>query len=146
MVGTNSRKISSFLGLNRKMVLIFLATITIGTGEHLWLGFIPKYLEILGATVFVIGLSDFIATILAAIYGFPGGVVTDRFGIRKSLIFFTFLSLAGYLILLISPGWPAVIIGMFFYLAFSNLAQLSLEVWRKAMITAHLFQLVVNAQ
>ena len=117
------KKASSYLGLNKNTAILFSAIIAIGSGEHMWLRFIPKYLEVLGATVFVIGLVDFIETALAAIYGYPGGVITDRFGIRRCLIFFTMLSIIGYLILLIFPGWPAVIIGMFFYLGWSNLSQ-----------------------
>jgi len=89
----------------------------------MWLRFIPKYLEILGATIFIIGLSDFIETVLAAIYAFPGGIVSDRFGLRRCMIFFTGFSILGYLILLAFPSWPAVIIGMFFYLSWSNLSQ-----------------------
>jgi len=30
----------------------------IGAGEELWLRFVPKYLQAVGATVFVIGLYD----------------------------------------------------------------------------------------
>lgn len=102
---------------------MFASVIVIGVGEHMWLRFIPKYLEILGATVFIIGLSDFIETVLAAVYGFPGGIIGDRFGLRRSMIFFTSFSIIGYFILLIFPSWPAVIIGMFFYLGWSNLSQ-----------------------
>jgi len=117
------KKVFSYLGLNKNTIVLFSAVIAIGSGEHMWLGFIPKYLEVLGASVFIIGLSDFIATILAAVYGYPGGVITDRFGLRRCLILFTALSIVGYLILLIFPGWQAVIIGMFFYLGWSNLSQ-----------------------
>ena len=123
MISGFVKKASSYLGLNKNTAILFSAIIAIGSGEHMWLRFIPKYLEVLGATVFVIGLVDFIETALSAIYGYPGGVITDRFGLRRCLIFFTMLSIIGYLILLIFPGWPAVIIGMFFYLGWSNLSQ-----------------------
>ncbi|OQX92057.1 MAG: hypothetical protein B6D58_04840 [candidate division Zixibacteria bacterium 4484_95] len=117
------KKTFSYLGLNKSTVILFSAVIAIGIGEKMWLRFIPKYLEVLGATVFIIGLSDFISTALAAVYGYPGGIISDRFGFRRSLVFFTILSIAGYLILLLFPAWPAVIIGMFFFLAWTNLSQ-----------------------
>jgi MFS family permease len=117
------KKTFSYLGLNKSTVILFSAVIAIGIGEKMWLGFIPKYLEVLGASIFIIGLNDFIATVLAAVYGYPGGVISDRFGIRRSLIFFTLLSTVGYVILLLFPSWPAVIIGMFFFLAWTNLSQ-----------------------
>jgi MFS family permease len=113
----------SFLGLQKSTSLLFASIVVIGVGEHMWLRFIPKYLEILGATVFIIGLSDFIETVLAAVYGFPGGIVGDRYGLRRCMIFFVGFSILGYIILLIFPSWPAVIIGMFFYLGWSNLSQ-----------------------
>lgn len=117
------KKTFSYLGLNKSTAIVFSAVIAIGIGEKMWLRFIPKYLEVLGATVFIIGLSDFISTVLAAVYSLPGGIISDRFGFRRSLIFFTVLSIAGYIILLLFPSWPAVIIGMFFFLAWTNLSQ-----------------------
>jgi len=77
-----------------------------GTGEKLWLGFAPKYLETLGAGVFIIGLFDALQTFLGAIYAYPGGALTDRMGQRRSLLLFTFLALGGYLIL---PSKPLVV-------------------------------------
>lgn len=50
------------------------------TGERLWLGFSPKYLEGLGAGVFIIGLFDALQTLLGALYACPGGWLTDRGG------------------------------------------------------------------
>jgi len=123
MVNNYLKKAFGFLGLQRSTSILFASIIAIGIGEHMWLRFIPKYLEILGASIFIIGLSDFIETVLAAIYGFPGGLVSDRFGLRRCMIFFTGFSILGYLILLAFPSWPAVIIGMFFYLSWSNLSQ-----------------------
>ncbi|MCP4581159.1 MAG: MFS transporter [candidate division Zixibacteria bacterium] len=117
------KKAASYLGLKKSTSILLASIVAIGVGEHMWIRFIPKYLEILGASVFIIGLQDFIATALTAVYGYPGGVITDRFGLRRCLIFFTGLSIVGYIILLVFPGWPAVIIGMFFYLSWSNLSQ-----------------------
>ena len=57
------RGISEFLALRRNTVLLLVALVLAGTGERLWLGFAPKYLETLGAGVLVIGLFDALQTL-----------------------------------------------------------------------------------
>ena len=49
------RGIADFIALRRNMMLLLAALVLAGTGERLWLGFAPKYLENLGAGVFIIG-------------------------------------------------------------------------------------------
>jgi hypothetical protein len=43
--------IADFLALRRNTSLLLVTLVLAGTGERLWLGFAPKYLETLGATV-----------------------------------------------------------------------------------------------
>jgi len=69
--------IADFLALRRNTALLLVALVMAGTGERLWLGFAPKYLETLGATVLVIGLFDALQTFLGAVYAWPGGWLTD---------------------------------------------------------------------
>jgi hypothetical protein len=52
------RKTGEFLALKRNTTLLLVALVLAGTGEKLWLGFAPKYLQTLGAGVFIIGLFD----------------------------------------------------------------------------------------
>ena len=80
------RRICEFLALRRNTVLLLVALVLAGTGERLWLGFAPKYLETLGAGILVIGLFDALQTLLGALYNYPGGWLTDRLGQRKSLL------------------------------------------------------------
>ena len=49
-----SRQAAEFFGLKRNLVVLLVATFVIGAGEELWIRFIPKYLQVLGATIFVI--------------------------------------------------------------------------------------------
>jgi MFS family permease len=90
------RRIAEFLGLRRNTALLLAALFLAGTGERLWLGFAPKYLETLGAGVLIIGLFDALQTLLGAVYAYPGGWLTDHWGQRRSLLLFNALSLAGY--------------------------------------------------
>src|ERR1700730_13624607 len=70
-------RIANFFGLKRNLVILLLAILVIGTGEELWMRFVPKYLQALGAGVFVIGLYDALRTLLGAVYAYPGGVLVD---------------------------------------------------------------------
>jgi MFS family permease len=115
-------RIGEFLALNRNVNILLAVLVLISTGEELWLRFIPKYLEVVGATIFVIGLFDALKTLLAAVYAYPGGVLVDRYGHRKALVVFTAVSLAGYGIVLLVPHWSGVIAGMFLFLAWRNLS------------------------
>src|SRR5205807_1371874 len=72
--------IARFLALRRNTSLLLGALVLALTGERLWLGFAPKYLESLGAGVFVIGLFDALQTLLGALYAYPGGWLVNRFG------------------------------------------------------------------
>ena len=81
--------------------------------------FVPKYLQAVGATVFVIGLYDALRTLLGAIYAYPGGVLADRWGHRHAFIIFNVVSIIGYALVLLIPNWGAVIVGMFLFLSWT---------------------------
>jgi MFS family permease len=116
------RSISEFLALRRNTALLLVALVLAGLGERLWLGFVPKYLQTLGASVAVIGLFDGLQTLLGALYAYPGGWLTDRLGERRSLGLFSLASIGGYLLVLLWPHWLALILGAFLFLAWSALS------------------------
>lgn len=120
--GAKTRKIADFLGLKRNILVLLGALVFTLTGERLWLGFASKYLETLGAGVFLIGLFDALQTILGAIYAYPGAWLTDRLGQRKSLLVFSAVSIAGYGIVYLWPSPFALLIGAFFFSAWSSLS------------------------
>src|SRR5258708_4080646 len=114
------RTIADFLALKRNNSLLLLALVLAGTGEKLWLGFAPKYLQTLGAGVFIIGLFDALQTLLGALYAYPGGWLTDHWGQRRSLLLFSGLSLGGYALVLAWHHWLALVLGAFLFLAWSG--------------------------
>jgi len=116
------RALADFLALKRNTALLLVALVLAGTGERLWLGFAPKYLQTLGASILVIGLFDALQTLLGALYAYPGGWLTDRWGQRRSLMLFSALSLAGYVLVLLWHHWLALVLGSFLYLAWSTLS------------------------
>ena len=116
------KSISEFLALRRNTSLLLVALLLAGTGEKLWLGFAPKYIETLGGTVLIIGLFDALQTFLGAIYAYPGGWLTDHWGQRKSLLLFSLISIAGYILVLFWQSWLALLLGSFLFLAWSALS------------------------
>ncbi len=112
-------KIADFFGLKRNLVILLVAIFVIGAGEELWMRFVPKYLQTVGATVFVIGLYDALRTLLGAIYAYPGGVLVDLWGHRRAFIIFNAVSIVGYALVLLVPHWAAVIAGMFLFLSWT---------------------------
>jgi MFS family permease len=113
------RRTADFFGLKRNLVVLLIATFVIGSGEELWMRFVPKYLQALGATVFIIGLFDALRTLLGAVYAYPGGLLVDRWGHRRAFLAFNVFSIIGYSLVLLVPHWGAVIAGMFLFLSWT---------------------------
>jgi MFS family permease len=115
----NRERLAEFFALKRNIVILLLAIFVIGAGEELWMRFVPKYLQALGASVLVIGLYDALRTLLGALYAYPGGVVVDLWGHRRSFMTFNIVSIVGYALVLLIPHWAAVIAGMFLFLSWT---------------------------
>jgi MFS family permease len=113
------RRAAGFFGLKRNLIVLLVAIFVIGMGEELWMRFVPKYLQALGASIFIIGLFDGLRTLLGAIYAYPGGVLVDRWGHRRAFLVFNLFSIAGYSLVLLIPHWGAVIAGMFLFLSWT---------------------------
>ena len=116
------RKVAEFLALRRNTSLLLIALLLAGTGERLWLGFAPKYIETLGGGVVIIGLFDALQTGLGALYAYSGGWLTDRWGQRRALLVFSVVSVAGYVVVLIWQHWLALLLGSLLFLAWSALS------------------------
>src|SRR5947209_5070865 len=116
---TMQARSAQFFGLKRNLVLLLATIIVISTGEELWMRFLPKYLQAIGAAVFVIGTFDALRTAIGAVYAYPGGMLVDRFGHRNALVFFTIISITGYTLVALVPHWSAVIGAMFLFLAWT---------------------------
>ncbi|MFL6541137.1 MAG: MFS transporter [Chthoniobacterales bacterium] len=114
-----TRRLADLFGLKRNLIILLIATFAIGAGEELWMRFLPKYLQSLGATVFIIGLFDALRNFLGAVYAYPGGILVDRWGHRRAFITFNLISVVGYALVLLIPHSAAVIAGMFLFLSWT---------------------------
>src|SRR5438046_5313854 len=112
-------RLANVFGLKRNLVILLVAIFIIRAGEELWMRFVPKYLQAVGATVFIIGLYDALRTLLGAIYAYPGGVFVDLWGHRRAFFLFYLVSITGYSLVLLVPHWAGVIAGMFLFLSWT---------------------------
>jgi MFS family permease len=144
---SNSPKTTiEFFALNRNISILLAALVGMGFAEELWMRFLPKYLENLGAAVWAIGLFDAIKTWIGAVYAYPGGIVTDRWGHRRALCFFTLVSLAGYMLLLLIPHWTGVLAASFLFLAWSSLSLPAMFSLVGSSLTANKYAMGIGVQ
>lgn len=116
------RRAADVLALKRDPSILLIALLLTLAAEKIWIGFAPKYLATLGASILVIGLYDALHTFMGAVYAYPGGWLTERLGQRRSLLLFNAVSLAGYVLALLWQHWLALVIGVFLFSAWSALS------------------------
>jgi MFS family permease len=112
----------AFFGLERNIVVLLVALVLLGLGEELWSSFVPKYLEALGAGVFVWAAYRTLQDVLDALYQYPGGVLTDRLGRRRALVLFNLLAILGYLIYFFGRHWAVFLVGTLFVAAWNSMS------------------------
>ena len=91
-------------------------------GERMAERFLPIYLMALGGGALTIGLLNGLDNFLSAVYSFLGGYLSDRFGTKRSLLFFNFAAMFGFCIVIFIPVWQAVIVGAVFFLSWSAIS------------------------
>jgi MFS family permease len=100
------------LGLERRAAALASAVFVYGFGEELWLGYLPEYLRVLGASAIAVGAFGALRDLLDAAYAYPGGVLTDRLGPARSLLLFGGLTAAGSAVYFFSPTVAGVFAGL----------------------------------
>jgi MFS family permease len=119
---SNARRLAGFLGLKRDYLLLLMMVVLIGMGEKTGSRFVPKYIAVLGAGTLLVGLYGAMEDLLGALWSLPGGYITDRLGTKKALAVFNIIAMIGYLIVVLIPAWPAVLIASIFFLSWSALS------------------------
>ncbi|MBI4548412.1 MAG: MFS transporter [Ignavibacteriae bacterium] len=114
------KRLRNFLGLEPNIIVMLVVIFIVGMGEELWIRFIPKYLELFGASAWVIATYGTLKDFLDATYQYPGGWISDRLGRRKALILFSILATLGYTMYLFTTNWMPILIGLIFVMAWSS--------------------------
>lgn len=110
-----------WISSNRNILVMLSTVLVLGMAEELWTRFVPKYMEFLGATAWIIAIYGTLKDLLDAVYQYPGGWLADRIGRKKSLLLFTFLSMIGYFIYFAADSWFWILFGTLFVMAWSSL-------------------------
>ncbi|MFY9620690.1 MAG: MFS transporter [Pyrinomonadaceae bacterium] len=116
------KNVKDYLGLERNVSIASAAVLLLGFGEELWKKFVPKYLEVLGATTPVIGLFGSATDFLDGIYQYPGGWIADHLGRRRAFLIFITLASCGYVVYLLSPSRPFLFIALALTMAWQSMA------------------------
>jgi len=118
-----SKKTRNYLGLEHNIIVLLGALLAIGMGEELWVRFMPKYLEVLGASVVAIGAYGSFKRIVDTLYQYPGGWISDALGRKKALVLFNLVAVAGYIVYILAGSWQVVVAGTLLVLAWSSMSQ-----------------------
>jgi MFS family permease len=112
-------RLKSFLGLNTAIAAMLVMVVLIGLGEKMAERFLPLYLLALGGSTISVGFLNGMDNLLSALYSFPGGYLSDRFGYKRALILFTLVAMLGYCIVIFVPTWQAVLVGAVFFISWT---------------------------
>jgi MFS family permease len=96
--------------------------ILVGMGERMAERFLPIYLMALGGGAISIGLLNGLDNLLSALYAFPGGYLSDRLGYKHALLVFNLMAMAGFVVVILIPSWPAVLAGAVFFLSWTAIS------------------------
>lgn len=119
---TRLHKAASFLGLRRSIIGMLSMIVLVGLGERMAERFLPIYLMALGGGAISVGLLNGLDNLLSALYSFPGGYLADRLGVKRSLLVFNFMAMAGFIVVILIPSWPAVIGGSVLFLSWTAIS------------------------
>ena len=115
-------RLSDFLGLTRSTVGVLFMVILVGMGERMAERFLPIYLLALGGGALSIGLLNGMDNLLSALYSFPGGYLSDRFGTKRALLIFNIVAMCGFLVVIVFPAWQAVLLGAVLFISWSAIS------------------------
>jgi MFS family permease len=102
----------AWLALNASTGALLAAILLVGMGSELWSPFMPKYLDLLKASILLIALYGFARDFLEALAYYLGGTVAARFNTRRALLLCNALPLIGLVILLAWESKYAVFVAL----------------------------------
>jgi len=82
---------------------------------NLWYGFLPKFYEVLGASVITIGFLFSLERVFEGFSNIFGGYFADKYGRKKVIIFGSFIGNISLLILFLATNWLWLIPAIAFF-------------------------------
>jgi MFS family permease len=117
-----TRRLFDFLALRPGTVGVLGMVILVGMGERMAERFLPIYILALGGSALAVGLLQAMDNLLSAVYSFPGGYLADRIGVKRSLLIFNLVAMAGFALVILIPTWQAVLIGAVLFISWSAIS------------------------
>jgi len=117
------RNAALFLGLRQSIVGLLAMVVLLDMGERMAERFLPIYLMALGGGAISVGLLNGLDNLLSALYSFPGGYLSDRLGVKRALMLFNLMAIAGFLVVILIPRWEAVIAGSILFISWTAISQ-----------------------
>ncbi len=114
--------IGAFLGLKRSTIGVLSMVVLVGMGERMAERFLPIYMLALGGGVLAVGVLQAMDNLLSALYSFPGGYLSDRIGIKRSLMIFNLVAMSGFSTVILVPAWEAVLVGAVLFISWSAIS------------------------
>jgi len=93
-----------FFSFRRDVLVLSVAMFAFSLGFQMTSRYIPRYMSVLGASGFAIGIFGTIQNIISAAYPYPGGAISDRIGSRYALTLFGLISSLGFLFWFVAPA------------------------------------------
>ncbi|GAB1487551.1 MFS transporter [Aminivibrio sp.] len=115
-------RFTEFFALKKSIAGMLFMVVLVGLGERMAERFLPIYLLALGGGALSIGLLNGLDNLLSALYSFPGGYIADRFGIKRALLFFNLLAMAGFAVVIFIPRTWAVLGASFLFLSWTAIS------------------------
>jgi len=116
------QRIADFFSLKKNIVALLAMVILVGLGEKMAERFLPLYLMALGGGAFSVGLLNGLDNLLSALYSFPGGYASDKFGYKRALLLFNLIAMAGYVVVIAVSNWQAVILGSILFVSWTAIS------------------------
>jgi MFS family permease len=108
------KKIKDFFALERNIVVLAMSNVILLAGSFIYINFLPKFYEALGATTVIVGLLFTLENGIQQISHLIGGHWSDRYGRKKIYLLSFLIGATALLIFYFSSHWifliPAVLL------------------------------------
>lgn len=121
--------VRQFLSLRRDVLVLSVAMFAFSLAFQMTTRYVPEYLRVLGVGAGIVGLYGSLGNLIAAVYPYPGGALSDRIGSRYALTLFGTATTAGFAVWLFAPAlaagvlppWIPIFLGLFLTQAWKSL-------------------------
>jgi MFS family permease len=98
-----------FFALERNVLVLGLTGFIATLASWSWLGFLPLYIQLLGADMVQLGIVLMVSTFVVYAMQLPGGVLADRFGRKPIIVVCGFITAVTWFFMGIATNWLTIL-------------------------------------